>query len=181
MIPNNTYKTLVAFRDYVVLRAKNNLRGKDNTGALANSLDNSKVIVSQNSFQLDFTMEQYGLFQDKGVKGKTSSNKAPNSPYRFGSGSGKKGGLTEGINKWVRQKGFQFRQKEGKGTKGQFLSYKQTAYLITRSIYHKGMKPTLFFTKPFKEGYDKYITKELEEAFGLDIEELLKFSLKDIK
>ena len=119
-------------------------------------------------------MDDYGTFVDLGVKGKTSSNKAPNSPYQFGSGTGKKGGLTKGINKWVKQKGFQFRDK-----KGRFLSYDSTAYLITRSIFHKGIKPSLFFTKPFEAGYKKYIDIDLVKAFGQDVETMVDYNLKD--
>jgi hypothetical protein len=122
-------------------------------------------------------MDDYGMFVDKGVKGKTSSAKAPNSPYKFGTGTGKKGGLTQGINKWVKQKGFQFRDKKS----GRFLSYDSTAYLITRSIFNKGIKPSLFFTKPFEAGYKKYIDVDLLKSFGQDVETMVDYNLKDIK
>ena len=65
--------------------------------------------ASRNSFSLAFEMEDYGKFQDKGVRGAASSQRAPNSPYRFGSGTGKKGGLTNSIRAWVQQKRIQFR------------------------------------------------------------------------
>ena len=169
MIPNNTYKTLVAFRDYVVLKAKYNLKSKDNTGKLSKSLDDSKVTVGKNSFQLDFTMEQYGLFQDKGVSG-TKTVYA--TPYSYKS----KMPPTKSLDKWIVRKGIAPRNKEGK-----FISREGLKFAIARKIFLYGIKPSLFFTKPFQQGYDKYITKELETAFALDIEELLKFSLKDIK
>jgi len=169
MIPNNTYKTLVAFRDYVVLKAKYNLKSKDSTGKLSKSLDDSKVTVGKNSFQLDFTMEQYGLFQDKGVSG-TKTVYA--TPYSYKS----KMPPTKSLDKWIVRKGIAPRNKEGK-----FISREGLKFAIARKIFLYGIKPSLFFTKPFQQGYDKYITKELETAFGLDIEELLKFSLKDIK
>ena len=121
-------------------------------------------------------MEQYGEFVDLGVKGKTSSSKAPNSPFKFGTGSGRKGGLTQGIDKWVKLKGIQFKDKKT----GRFLSYQSTAFLITRGIYNKGIKPTLFFTKPFEKGF-KRLDDEMIEAFGLDVDEFLKFTLKNIK
>jgi len=170
-------KTIQMFRDYVIREAKDNLKrsGHNNTSSLANSIKGE--VVTEDAFTIvGFTMNDYGTFVDLGVKGKTSSNKAPNSPYKFGSGSGRKGGLTQGINKWVRQKGFQFRDK-----KGRFLSYDSTAYLITRSIFHKGIKPSLFFTKPFEAGYKKYIDIDLVKAFGQDIETMIDYNLKDIK
>ena len=174
-------KTIQMFRDYVIKESKDNLKrtGHNNTSALANSIKGE--IVSEDGFTIvGFTMANYGAFVDKGVKGKTSSTKAPNSPFKFGSGSGQKGGLTAGIKKWVRQKGFQFRSKE-EGSKGRFLSYDSTAYLITRSIFNKGIKPSLFFTKPFEAGYKKYIDVDLIKAFGQDIETMVDYNLKDIK
>ena len=135
-------------------------------------------IVTENDYTIvGFQMADYGTFVDLGVKGKTSSLKAPDSPYKFGSGTGKKGGLTKGINQWVKQKGFQFRDRKS----GRFLSYDSTAYLITRSIFHKGIKPSLFFTKPFEAGYKKYIDVDLIKAFGQDIETIVDYNLKDLK
>jgi hypothetical protein len=114
-------------------------------------------------------MEDYGEFQDKGVKGVSSSAKAPNSPYRFGSGTGRKGGLTEGINQWVKDRRFQFKDNET----GRFMSYEQTAFIITRSIYQKGIEASRFFSKPFEVGFER-LPEELVEAYALDVEKLLQ-------
>jgi len=179
-------KTIQMFRDYVIREAKDNLKrggqygSYNNTSALSNSIKGE--IVSENGFSIvGFSMADYGMFQDKGVKGKSSSAKAPNSPFKFKGGGGKgKGGLTQGINKWVRQRRFQFRSRK-EGSKGRFLSYEATAFLITRSIFHKGIKPSLFFTKPFEAGYKKYIDVDLMKAFGQDIETMVDYNLKDIK
>jgi hypothetical protein len=170
-------KTIQMFRDYVIREAKDNLKrtGHNNTSSLANSLK-GEIVVDDKYAIVGFKMNDYGTFVDLGVKGKTSSNRAPNSPYKFGSGTGRKGGLTQGINKWVKQKGFQFRDK-----KGRFLSYESTAYLITRAIFNKGIKPSLFFTKPFEAGYKKYIDVDLLKAFGQDIDTIIDYNLKDIK
>ena len=166
------------FRDYVIQQSRSNLTkgGKNVTKELYNSLK-GEVVQEKNYFIVGFQMDDYGMFQDQGVKGKTSSLKAPNSPFKFGSGTGRKGGLTQGINKWVRLKGFQFRDKKS----GKFLSYEQTSFLITRSVYHKGIKPSLFFTKPFEAGYKKFIDTDLIKAFGADIETMIDYNLKDIK
>ena len=172
---SNVEKELKNFAKYVVTKARINLRGSDknSSGKLAKSLD-SNVKVSKNSFELSFLMEEYGVFQDKGVRGKSSSAKAPNSPFKFGSGTGKKGGLSEGINKWVKRKRFQFRDKKS----GRFLSYDSTAFLISRSIYQKGIAPSLFFTKPFEKAF-KGLNKELVEAYKLDVEALMKNSINN--
>ena len=166
------------FRDYVIQQARSNLTkgGNNVTKKLYDSLKGE--IVTDKKFSIvGFSMDDYGAFQDKGVKGKSSSAKAPNSPFKFGSGTGPKGGLTKGIEKWVRLKGFQFRDK----TSGKFMSYQATAFLITRSIFHKGIKPSLFFTKPFEAGYKKYIDVDLLKAFGQDVETMVDYNLKDIK
>jgi hypothetical protein len=152
------------FRKYVVQQSRSNLT-KQKKNASKRLYDSIKGVskVNPNSISLYFEMEEHGLYQDKGVKGKTSSTKAPNSPFKFGSGTGRKGGLTEGIQKWVKGKRFQFRDKQGK-----FMSYNSTAFLITRSIYNKGLKPSIFFTKPFEKAFAN-LPEELVEAYGIDI------------
>ena len=172
---SNVEKELKNFAKYVVTKSRMNLRSSDknSSGSLSKSLD-SDVKVSKNSFQLAFMMEEYGVYQDKGVRGKSSSSKAPNSPFKFGSGTGRKGGLTEGINKWVKRKRFQFRDKKS----GKFLSYDSTAFLISRSIYQKGIAPSLFFTKPFEKAF-KGLNKDLVEAYKLDVEALMKNSINN--
>jgi hypothetical protein len=171
----NVEKELKNFAKYVVTKSRMNLRSSDknSSGDLSRSLD-SNVKVSKNSFQLAFIMEEYGVFQDKGVKGKSSSTKAPNSPFKFGTGTGRKGGLSEGINKWVKRKRFQFRDRKS----GKFLSYNSTAFLISRSIYHKGIAPSLFFTKPFEKAF-KGLSKDLVEAYKLDVEQLMKNTINN--
>lgn len=166
---------LKRFRDYVIQQARTNLsKGDKNVSKeLYNSLKGE--VVTDDTFSIvGFSMADYGKFQDQGVKGKTSSAKAPNSPFKFGSGLGKKGGLTNGILKWVQARGFQFRDKKT----GKFMSYEQTGYLISRSIFHKGIKASLFFTKPFEAGYKKFIDTDLIKAFGQDVETMIDYNLK---
>lgn len=163
------------FGKYVVSQSRANLtrQGKNVNKDLWQSLDYD-VEVHKNSFTLTIEMLEYGLFQDKGVRGKSSSTKAPKSPYKFGSGRGKKGGLTRGIDKWVRARRFQFRDD-----KGRFLSYKSTAFLITRSIYNKGIKPSLFFTKPFEKAF-KNLNEDLLQAYKLDVEKFMSNTINNL-
>ena len=93
-----------------------------------------------NSIRFFFEMDDYGFYQDQGVKGVSSGRSLSN--FKFGTGSGVKGGLTEGIKKWVKKRNIQFKDK-----KGRFISSNATAMIITRSIWQKGIKPSLFFTK----------------------------------
>lgn len=171
----NLKQSLDKFGQDVIKAARQNLTRKNRnvTNALYQSLKfNSKV--SKNSIQFDFEMLKYGEFQDKGVQGASSKAKAPQSPFEFGSGRGKKGGLTKGINAWVRARGIRFVDRET----GRKLTQKETAKRITRSIYHKGLKPTNFFSRPFDLAFQR-LPDELVEAYGLDVENFMELSLRN--
>ncbi len=169
-------KELDKFKAYIIQQSRANLtRGKHNVNKRLYNSIKGEAKAMPDSFYLNFTMEEYGSYLDQGVQGKKSTSKAPNSPFRFGSGTGKKGGLTQGIDKWVRQRRFQFRDKDGK-----FLSYSSTAFLITRSIYNKGIKPTLFFTKPFNKAYER-LPEQLVVKYGLDALELFNYTIQQPK
>ena len=90
--------------------------------------------------------------------------------------------MTEGIQRWVKARKFQFRQRdpETKKSTGKFLSYEQTAWIITKSIYAKGLRPTLFFTKPFKAAY-KRLPQELVNDLKIDLEKIFNYSIKQPK
>lgn len=161
------------FGKAVVKQSRTNLTklNREDTKALYNSLKYD-LDVHKNSFSLSFEMLEYGMYVDQGVKGKSSSSKAPRSPFRFGTGTGKKGGLTRSIEKWVKRKGIQFRNK-----KGRYITSKSTSFLISRSIYQKGIKPSLFFTKPFEAAFNR-LPDELIVQFGLDVNEFLEETVK---
>jgi len=173
----NVQEELDKFKKYVIQQSKSNLtkQGRNVSKSLYNSIK-GEAKAMPNSFYLNISMEEHGAYLDQGVKGKNSSAKAPNSPFKFGSGKGKKGGLTLGIQRWVKARRFQFRDKKS----GKFMSYDSTAFLITRSIYSKGTKPSLFFTKPFNKYFEK-LPEELIVKYGLDAEELFKYTIKQPK
>ena len=163
----NVDEVLNAYAEYVVDSAKKNLVDeRKSLGDLYKSVS-YKYEKSQDLFLLDFLMEDYGVFVDKGVKGKTSTypeTAASLSQFQYGSGNFPKGGLTEGINEWMKKKRFQWRDKRGR-----FMSYESMSYIIARSIYNKGLKANLFFTTPFELGLQN-LPKQLTDAFSLDIE-----------
>jgi len=168
-------KEMDRFGKYLVQQSRSNLSryGHKDSGKLYDSLSyDLTVYPNSGALEFYFNMEEYGSFQDQGVRGKFSSQKAPNSPYRFGSGTGKKGGLTEAIQGWVQRKRFQFRK-----TNGKFMSYSDTAFTIIRSIYNTGLRPTEFFTRPFELGFNK-LSDDLVKAYGLDFEKFMNFSKK---
>lgn len=164
---------LKQFINEVVSKARTNLarKGKNASGNLSKSISGDYK-VSPNSFELSFSMEDYGTFQDLGVKGARSSNKAPNSPYKFGTGTAPKGQFKTAINAWVIRKGIAPR------TNGKFANRSQMLFNIRRSIFNTGIRPSLFFTEAFEVGF-KGLDNKVLEAYGLDVETFLKFSLQE--
>jgi hypothetical protein len=123
---------------------------------------------------VQFFMADYGTFVDKGVSGtnkrrsfKDYEGKVISSPYKFGTGSSRvgkaKGGMSGIMAKWVKKKGFQWRDE-----KGRFMSHKSMGYIIARSIYSKGIQGISFFQKPLMLGL-KQFGKEMLGAVKDDI------------
>jgi len=170
-------KELDRFRKRVMDTAKQNLRTQKKrvTSELYNSIK-SYAKVSKNSFELGFSLGDYGQFVDQGVKGANPSGspkwrqKAPNSPFKFK--PSKTSINTQSLGKWMKLKGIH--PKKLKGNKA--ISQKSLQYLIGRSIHGQGIKPSLFFTKAFEKEF-KNLSTGVVKAYGLDVEELLKYSL----
>ncbi len=173
----NVQEELNRFAKYVIEESKNNLRNKKSKSSnkLLNSLD-KKLNVSANSFSLSFLMEDYGVFQDQGVKG-TKSNYVENkkSPFSYKSKGGKNGlkGMPPPakMDKWIVRNNL----KGIRGKDGKFISRKSLQFMIARSVFEKGVKASFFFTKPFEKAF-KNLDKDIIEAYELDVEELLKFT-----
>jgi hypothetical protein len=114
-------------------KARSNLTKseKNVSKQLYNSLDYD-LNVSKNSFSLSILMEDYGLFQDKGVKGKDPSKvsknakikgqQAPNSPYKFGSGnySGQWSSFVGKLEVWAKRKNIRLRDEKGRFKRGNY-------------------------------------------------------------
>jgi hypothetical protein len=163
------------FGKAVVARSKKKLK----SGPLSDSL---KAIPKENknSISLSFLMEEYGLYKDLGVQGKSPSSlppkarkhnkqQAPLSPYKYGRSNrmpkkGNKGELYKAVDRWVAKKGI----KGSRNKLGQFTKRKSMVFLISRSIYFAGLKPSLFFTTPFRIEYKK-LPKEIANSFAKDV------------
>lgn len=187
-------ESLNKFAKTVISKSKKNLRPDS---SLAKSLQyyvtNAKgqkikdeIKVGPNSIELDFAMNYYGPFYDKGVKGadpnalpegskQYGKQRGKNSPYKFGKKNNSRGTLRASINGWLTRKNL----KDVRDKSGRFTSRKTAIFLISRSIWYSGLKPSLFFTKPFEQEYKK-LPKQLEENFALDVERMLAFTTKNI-
>ena len=162
----NTKEYLNAFAKYVIQQSRSNLtkQGKNVDKKLYDSLD-KEIEVGANSFRMAFLMEDYGAYQDKGVSG---TQKKYDTPFSYKS----KRPPLKPIQDWVTKRRFQFRNRET----GKFMSYKSTAFLITKGIFKNGIKPSLFFTKPFEKAFER-LPDELVEAYGLDVEQFLQYTI----
>lgn len=111
--------------------------GKDATGNLGRSYKSDHKVKGDDIVLYLYGLD-YGMFVDKGVKG-LQVDRAPDSPFRFGSGTGPAGGLRPAIRQWILDKPVPndtWRDKSGR-----FLSYDQMAAKIARSVFLKGIVP----------------------------------------
>ena len=163
---SNVEDELNAFRKHVITEARKNLtRNKKNASKTLYNDMSSFLKVSKNSFELGFEMPIYGQFQDQGVSGK---KKKYDTPFSYK----KKMPPSDVFEAWIKRKGIKGRDKRGR-----FITNKSLSYLIARSVFNNGIKPSLFFTRPFELAY-KRLGDDIIEAFGLDIDEFLKYTLK---
>jgi hypothetical protein len=164
---DNVNEAINKFRSYVIQQSRSNLtKGNKNVSkSLYNSLK-SELVKDGNYTLVGFSMDKYGMFQDKGVKGAKSASKAPNSPYKYTN----KMPPIKPLSDWAKKKNIRLRDASGKFEKG---NYKTIGFLIARSIFEKGIKPSLFFTKPFEAGYKKFIDTDLMVAFSQDVDTIL--------
>jgi hypothetical protein len=160
----NLKPALEAFRDKVVKESKQSLKRqkKTSSGRLFRSIKGSPVKVTDNSLEFNINMADYGTFVDKGVSGTERKFKTPYS-YKD------KMPPMSALDNWIVRKGIAPRDD-----KGRFIKRKSLQFLIARSIYKNGLKPTLFFTKPFRDNY-KELPDILEKAFELDVENFIEF------
>ena len=156
-------KELDRFKNYVISESQKNLRklGKDG-GKLYDSIQ-ARVKANANSFEMEFSMEEYGIYQDKGVSG---TEKKYNTQYKYTT----KAPPPKAFDKWIVRKGLAPRKN------GKFQTRKGLQFALSRYIFKKGIKPSLFFTKPFEKAYKK-LPQDLVDAFGVDAIKLFNESV----
>jgi hypothetical protein len=138
-------KALEKYAKYVIQQSRSNLTKKKNNAS--KQLYNSLEYRIQGD-KISFLSEKYGEYLDKGVKGsKSTYPESSASPFKYTT----KQPPSKVFDKWSIRKGIAPRDKQGKFVKRQSLNF-----LIARSIKNKGIRATLFFTKPFERGLDLY-------------------------
>ena len=160
---------LTKFANYVIQQARTNLtKGRRNSSRnLYNSLSYD-LQTGPNSFSLTFSMDDYGEYQDKGVKGaKSTYTSAQQSPYKYTN----KMPPAKAFSQWAIKKGL-----DGvRNKKGQFVKRQSLQFALARSIYNKGIPATKFFSTPFGLAFQK-LPAELVKAFNLTEEDFKAFT-----
>jgi hypothetical protein len=164
----DTQDALNAFGKYVVQQSRSKLTqsNKNASKRLYESLV-YELKVMPNSFSMAFLMENYGEYQDKGVSG---TEVKYNTPYKYTN----KMPPPSAFSQWVVRKGL----KGTRDASGRFVSRKGLQFAIAKSIFKKGIKPSLFFTKPFEAAF-KNLPNDIVEAYGLDVENFLKTTINN--
>ena len=110
-------------------------------------------------------MADYGQFVDQGVSG---IKKKYNTPFSY---TNKKPPM-QPLADWAKARRIRLRDEKGRYKKG---NYRTIGFILQKSIYEKGIKPSLFFTKPFEKAFEN-LPDDLIKRFGLDIDDLLDFT-----
>ncbi len=156
---------LSKFAKYVIQQSRTNLtKGKKRA---SNELYRSlgyEVNESAKTTSIAFEMVDYGKFQDRGVSGK---NKKYNTPYSYTT----KMPPPQAFDNWVVRKGIAPRGKGGK-----FASREGLKFAIAKAIYKNGIRPSMFFTKPFEAAF-KRLPDELIEAYSIGIEKQIQVNI----
>ena len=187
MKTENLERYLDSFGRGVVSRAKSNLSSAGKGGG---NLEKSLSYEVMPDYSVRFYMANYGTFVDKGVKGaggeiKSGKNKGTwsgrryyttwegkrkDSPFKYGSGKGKKNGIYKGIGSFIKKKGLQPRSAGG-----QYMSPMGLKMAIVKTIWVKGIHGISFFQKALGVGMEDYaeqvldsVAKDITESINIE-------------
>ena len=167
MKTENIERYLNSFGKQVVNRAKGNLKKAKGGGTDLEESIRFEVITEDDGFTVQFYMNNYGQFLDKGVSGtkerqnyKDYNNKVISSPFKYTNKQPPPGILS----KWISKKSIKGRDKKT----GRFISNMSLAFIIGRAIKRDGIKSLSFFQKPLGLGL-KQFGKDLLDNVAEDI------------
>jgi len=155
MDTDNLQRYLNSFGKQVANRAKGGLqKAKGGNSDLEQSI-RYEVVKDQNGFTVNFYMNNYGTYVDKGVSGtqqkqtfKDYKNKTISSPYKYTN----KQPPPDILAKWIQKKGLKGRDEKT----GRFISNMSLAFIIGRKIKRDGIKGLSFFQKPLMLGLKQF-------------------------
>jgi hypothetical protein len=167
MTYENLKDALAEVRDLIIMESKQNLiAAEKGGGALEDSIKGTPVTEDNDTLKFQILMEDYATFVDKGVSGTETKY---DTPYSYTD----KMPPPSSLDKWTVRKGIAPRDD-----KGRFMPRKTLQFLIARSIFKNGIKPSLFYTKPYHK-YLKSISKRLEKQYRVDVMDFTEFIIKE--
>lgn len=155
------------FAKKVIQQARRNLTifSGNKTKALHKSFKRD-IKVFKNAISTSIFALDYWKFPNYGVKGIVSGKSL--SGFRFKSKGGKTG-------------------LKGMPPPGAFKTDKinrpvsdSRAFATAVTVFKFGIKPTEFFSKPFETAFKKLV-KDVDKAYGLDVEKFIKIKIKENK
>ena len=156
-------KALKNYAEFVIKKSKGNLKKggrygtRDKSGALSNSLE-----YKIKDGKVSFLSLKYGEYVDQGVKGsKSTYPESRTSPFRYTT----KKPPASVFDKWTIKSGIAPRD-----SKGRFIKRKSLNYMIANSIFKKGIRASLFFTKPFEDSLPLFEDEMIEGFINDNLE-----------
>ena len=158
MKTKNLERYLNSFGKQVANRAKGGLQRKKGGGSKLENSISFEVVEQEDGFTVQFFMNSYGAFVDKGVSGTEKKqsyqdykSKTIASPYSYKKRKNHSQPPSSALDKWIVRRGIAPRDKQGR-----FISRKSIAFLIARSIGKNGIKGISFFQKPLGLGLKQF-------------------------
>lgn len=144
----NFKRSLERYAKYVTDTAKKNLQTK---GIKASGELSRSISYKLKGNKVQFFSEEYGQYVDLGVRGtKKSYPQTIQAQDKAGEHFKFKSGPPSSVFlKWIKLKGIKGRDKKT----GRFITNKSLSFLISRSLNSKGIRASLFFTKPFEDAF----------------------------
>ena len=167
MKAKNLERYLESFGKYIVKQARTKLtKGKKNVSKeLYNSIKFEVETTANGDFTVQFMMDYYGQFVDKGVSGnkkkrtyKDWKGKTVSTPYKYTTKQPPSSVLT----KWIKMRGIKGRDSKT----GRFITNKTLAFLIGRKIKRDGIKGISFFQRPLQ-----LAMKSFPKEFGAELKQ----------
>ena len=156
-------KALDKYAELVIKNARENLQkgGKYGTHNKSNALSKSLEYKIKDD-KVSFISLKYGDYLDKGVKGSESTYpESFASPFKYTT----KQPPSSVFDRWSVKSKIAPRD-----SKGRFIKRKSINYIIANSIFRKGIRASMFFTKPFEEALPLFEDDMLEGFLNDNLE-----------
>lgn len=147
------------------------------TGLLKKSLTYRVRVRGEEIRQITFGVkgkaDKYGAFLHWGVDGTRRDQKSPFFKFR-------KQPPSKVFKKWIKQKGIRLRDKQGRYIEHSESNINSAAFLMARSVKHKGIVGLRFYQKAFASVQARF-AKKVPDAIVQDVQAKFKLQLGNIK